>query len=151
MPKRIKIGDVIEIPVKSGFAYAQYVHKHAKYGSLLLVFSTIHNKSITDFSFLKDGLHYFAFFPLGPSVNQKIFNIVSNQSLPDYAINFPLFKTGVENSIGKVENWWLWDGDKEWKVDELNEEQKKLSYRGIWNDTLLIERIEQGWSPEIVN
>jgi YD repeat-containing protein len=38
-------------------------------------------------------------------------------------------------------------GEKEWKVGDITAEQRKLPLRGIWNDTLLVERIEAGWSP----
>ncbi|WP_176536262.1 hypothetical protein [Rhizobium sp. L9] len=45
--------------------------------------------------------------------------------------------------------WWLWDGEKEWRIGQLSAEQHQLSIRGVWNDTLLVERIEFGWTPEI--
>lgn len=151
MPTKIKIGDVIEIPVKGGFAYAQYTHRHDKYGSLLLVLPTIHKEQATDFSFLENEQEsYYTFFPLGPAVNQGLFKVVTNQLIPAYAEQFPLFKTGTPNGEGHIEVWWLWNGSKEWKVGNLTEDQKKLSLRGIWNDTLLVQRIESGWHPEDV-
>jgi hypothetical protein len=54
----------------------------------------------------------------------------------------------IDPSTGKVKVWWLWDGEREWQVGELTEEQRGLSFREVWNDTLLIERIESGWTPE---
>jgi len=48
----------------------------------------------------------------------------------------------------KVDVWWLWDGQEEWKVGDLTAEQRRLSIRGVWNDTLLRDRLESGWRPE---
>ena len=54
----------------------------------------------------------------------------------------------IDPSTRKVKVWWLWDGEKEWRVGEITAEQRGLPIRGVWNDTLLIERIESGWTPE---
>ena len=44
--------------------------------------------------------------------------------------------------------WWLWDGEKEWQIGSITNEQRKLPIRQIWNDTMLIARLEQEWRPE---
>ena len=44
--------------------------------------------------------------------------------------------------------WWLWDGEKEWKVGTLSPEMRAFPILGIVNDTALIEMIEAGWKPE---
>jgi hypothetical protein len=54
----------------------------------------------------------------------------------------------VDPTTGQVTVWWLWDGSREWRVGSLAADQKKLPVRGIWNDTLLVERIESGWLPD---
>ena len=53
--KRPKIGDIIEIPTRSGFAYAQFTHKHNLYGALLRVYNTIYQ---TKYDFNEDGDYY---------------------------------------------------------------------------------------------
>ncbi len=81
-------------------------------------------------------------------MDKKIFVIIGNFPIPEFAKKFPLFRTGViDPATGKVKVWWLWDGEKEWRVNDITLEQRKLPLRGIWNNTLLIERIEQGWLP----
>lgn len=150
MSTQIMVGDIIEIPVKGGFAYAQYILKHEGYGYLISVFPQIRKEPLENFSELSEDIkHYATFFPIESVVKQKIFNVVSNLPIPEYAKDFPLFKTGIKNKEGVIETWWLWDGEKEWKVGKLTDKQKSLPDRGIWNHTLLIERIEEGWSPEI--
>ncbi len=44
--------------------------------------------------------------------------------------------------------WWLWDGEKSWKVGEISPAQRKLPIKEVMNDTMLIELIEDGWTPE---
>lgn len=150
MAKKIKIGDIIEIPTARGFCYAQYSHKHADYGSLIRVIPGFLKSRPSDFSELVQQPELFVtFLPLQAVMNRGIFEVVGNVAVPDCAMAFPLFRTGFIDPVNrKVKVWWLWDGVKEWKVGDITPEQRKLPLRGIWNDTLLIERIEAGWSPE---
>lgn len=149
MAKRIQIGDIIEIPTVMGFSYAQFSHNHVRYGALIRVLPGVFKSSPIDFAELIQLPEMFVtFFPLQAAVNRGIFEVVGNSAVPDSVKPFPLFRTGVEDpATRKVKVWWLWDGEKEWKVGNLTSEQRKLPLRGIWNDTLLIERIEQGWTP----
>lgn len=45
--KRPKIGDIIEIPTRLGFAYAQFTHKHSMYGALLRVYNTVYQTRLS--------------------------------------------------------------------------------------------------------
>lgn len=148
--KNPKIGDVVEIATKSGFAYAQYTQKHKLYGALLRVFPGLYEfrpEYLSEITNLEPAFQ--CFFPLSAAVKGHIVSIVDNVPLPSGAKNFPIFRAGVvDSATGKVQTWWLWDGEKEWRVGHLSPEQRKLPIRGVWNDTLLIERIEEGWTPE---
>ncbi|MEO5326529.1 hypothetical protein PV773_24765 [Mesorhizobium sp. CC13] len=74
---------------------------------------------------------------------------MANEIVPAAAKEFPTFRAGIVNRrTKKVRVWWLWDGENEWKVNELSREQRSFPIRGIWNDTLLIERIESGWTAD---
>ena len=147
---KLKIGDIIEIEVAKGLAYAQYTHKHRQYGALLRVFGGLYDVRPNNFAALvKSKPTFMCFFPLNVAVDQGIVSIVDNVALPTEAKAFPVFRAGVTDpSTHKVGVWWLWDGEKEWRVGDLTAEQRKLSIRGVWNDTLLVERIEAGWTPE---
>ena len=150
MSKRIKIGDIVEISTAKGFSYTQFIHKHPKYGALLRVLPGFFDHRPSTFLSLVNSRDMFmCFFPLQAAVNREIFNVVGNLPLPEKAKKFPLFRAGNENpQTGKVEIWWLWDGEKEWKIGNLSAEQRKLPVLGVWNDTLLKDRIEAGWLPE---
>jgi len=148
----LKIGSIVEIATQKGLAYAQYTHKHNQYGALLRVYSGFHEtrpNHIALSSILESAPIFLCFFPLSAAVNRGIVSIVDNTSLPLKSLEFPIFRAGVvDPSTGKVATWWLWDGEKEWRVGELTNDQRKLPIRGVWNDTLLIERIESEWTPD---
>ena len=150
MTARVRIGDIVEITTKRGLAYAQYTHRHRRYGALLRVLEGLCEERPGSFRGLAGGkMRFHTFFPLQAAVNRGIVAIVGNESVPDHAKDFPVFRAGVvDPRTGRVGVWWLWDGKNEWRVGELTSEQRKMPIRGVVNDTILIERIESGWTPE---
>lgn len=147
--KRPRIGDVIEIPTPKGLAYAQYTHKHPRYGALIRVLPGLYKSRPAEYSALVQQVErFFVFFPVGAAVARGIVSLIAHGIVPERCQPFPLFRDGVKDpATGRVETWWLWDGEREWRVGELTPEQRNLPIRSIWNDTLLIERIMEGWSP----
>lgn len=147
---RIKIGDIIEIATRKGLVYAQFTDKNKLFGSLIRVFSVYFKKRPEKFDFVNEiSPGIICFVPLNALIGQDIFKIVGNTAISDRNLEFPVFRAGMlDPTTGKVRIWWLWDGEKEWPIGELTREQRKLPIREIVNDTLLIERIESGWSPE---
>jgi len=150
LAKRIKIGDIIEVPTPRGVAYAQYINKHKTYGALLRVFSQLHDDRPSDVSQPLDGdVQFICFFPLQAAINQEIVSVVGHDVVPPEASDFPTFRSGVlDPATGKVAVWWFWDGEKEWRVGTLTNNQRSMPIRGVWNDTLLVDRIVSGWRPE---
>jgi hypothetical protein len=148
--RKVKIGDVVEIRTRKGLAYAHYTHKHKLYGALLRVFNGIHDAPLNTYEDVVTQRPAFSvFFLLSAAVNKQIVSIVGNVAVPGEAQIFPIFRGGtVHPSTQKVEVWWLWDGEQEWRVGDLTDEQRIFPIRGVWNDTLLIERIESHWTPE---
>jgi len=147
---RIKIGDVVEIITSRGLAYTQYTHSHPDYLSLMRVFATFYSTRPENFAeVVKQPLAFNCFLPLSVCVHRKIFAVVANVPISAELRDFPLFRTGFPDSVTrKIHNWTIWDGQSSTRVGALTADQRKLSLRGIWNDTLLIERLESGWRPE---
>ena len=147
---RIKMGDIIEIPTLKGLAYAQCINKHKSYGALLRVCSKLYEACPDDLDNILSGeVQFVCFFPLQAAVNQSIVAVAGNADVPAEASTMPVFRNGVmDPKTRKVAVWWFWDGEKEWRVGSLTEEQKKMPILGCWNDTLLIERLLSGWRPE---
>jgi hypothetical protein len=153
LAKRPQIGDVVEIKTSKGLAYAQYTHEHNKllrFGSLLRVMPGVYPERPTNISRLVKQMHLFVtFFPLKAELRRKdsVFTIIGNEPIPEYAMPFPVFRNGLPDCDGNVHDWWLWDGEKEWKVGMLTPEEIRSYPRlGGMNDTALIQMIENGWS-----
>ena len=150
MPKRIQIGDIIEIPTKTGFAYAQYTHQHPTHGGLIRVFEPLFQRRPTDFTELTRGpVRISTFLPVRAAINRGVFDVVAHEEVAKHNRSFPLFRAGIADpQTKKVSIWWFWDGEREWKVGQITPEQRRMPLRGVWNATLLVERIEGGWRSE---
>lgn len=147
---KAKIGDIIEIPTSKGLAYAQYTHQHPQFGGLIRVFDEIYKGRPENFSSLVNGqVRFSTFFPLQAAIKRGIYKVVAHHEVAGPNRSFPLFRNGVADpKTKKVSVWWFWDGEKEWRVGNITQEQRKLPLLGVWNDTMLVQRIEEGWRPE---
>ncbi|RQO73159.1 hypothetical protein DBR44_09595 [Aquitalea sp. FJL05] len=145
----LKAGDTFSIVTATGVGYFQYVKKMPPLGSLIRVIPKIYAKSdIFSADFLEVNTNFFVFFPVADSLKKGLIEKIGNFPIPQHA-KTPIFRTGIVNpATKKVDVWWLWDGIREWKIGELSDEQRRLPIRGVWNDTLLKERIDEGWLPE---
>lgn len=149
---RIKIGDVIEIQTTKGYFYAQYTHKDPTYGALIQVNRNPFRERPRDIEdAVLDEVGIVTFFPLSLAIHRNIFARIGNVPVPDGRQEFPVFRIcgGIDRN-GKVKQWKFWDGQNTWPdqwLTELTDEEMELPIEGIWNDTLLIERLEAGWMP----
>ena len=66
------------------------------------------------------------------------------------ALSLPRTHDPPERGVRKIPStaWWLWDGDRSWRVPALTPEQQKYPLQGIANTQLLKERIVGGWRSE---
>ena len=78
----------------------------------------------------------------------EMFFFVCSEEVPERCKPFPLFKSGnIDPSTGKISVWWLWDGEKDWKIGPLPKEHYDLPMEMIFGYKSLIQRIEEGWMP----
>ncbi len=148
---KLKIGDIVEIPTALGMAYAQYTHQHPRYGSLLRVIEGFFPERPQDLEKLAASpTKFFAFLLLQGTVRLGLFTYVGWAPVPAHSSKFPLFRNGVEDRRTKLvgDNWWLWDGEREWRVGKLKPEQYQLPMQEIVNAAMLVHRLEIGWLPE---
>jgi hypothetical protein len=146
-----RLGDVIEIPTPGGLAYLQYTHDHQRYGALVRILPGLFETRPGEISTLVQQRERFVvFFPLRAAVRQGIVEIVSSEPIPEPSVPFPLFRArgAIKPGTNRVLWWALWDGQAYHRLGELSPEQRDLPIVGIWNDTLLAERIASGWSPK---
>jgi hypothetical protein len=146
--RRPQIGDVIEIETPRGLAYAQYTHEHRdppRMGSLLRVFPGFHETRPSDFSALVEQEEIFSvFFPLGAALNRGIFRIAAKRPVPTRKQPFPVFRSRNSN-LGEPS--WIWDGGKRSRPAQPDERGTPGAVYSIWNDTMLVHRITDGWRP----
>ncbi|MDQ6945682.1 MAG: ribonuclease E inhibitor RraB [Actinomycetota bacterium] len=133
-------------------AYAQYSHDTERLGALVRVLPGLHPVRPTDLgAVVAMDERFFTFFPVAAAASQGIVRIVGNQEVPERKRSFPLMRMrGSIDKSGRVLDWWLYDGNREWRIGQLGPGQEKLSLAEIWNDTLLVERILSNWVPSMV-
>ena len=144
-PKNV-IGLIAQFETSKGIAYSLCTHENAEYGTLIYLYPIG-----TQLLELKDAPTQFCcFFPLRIALRRNIVKEVGKMEIPSQLKVFPVFRSGIpmEPNSTKVDCWWFWDGVKEWPVGEISDEQRKMPRSGIWNDTLIIERLEEGYTAE---
>lgn len=153
--KRPRIGDVIEISTLKGFAYAQFTHKHAGNGALIRILPGIFQVRPGEFATLVlQPPQFSTFFALGAACSRKIVAVVASEVVAPHSCDFPTFRNcnWYRDQAGQLHvsrYHWLWDGQREWRVESLSLEQlREYPPLGIPNDTLLVERILKGWRHE---
>lgn len=149
---RIKEGDLFEIETPEGKAYFQHIIKDPMMGHLIRVFPKIYSQAL-DYpeAIVKEKESFFTYFPLAAALKKNIVRYVGKSNVP-FESKKPTFMRqalSIGNG-GKVLNWRIinMDSGEIEVVESLSEDQKKLSLRECWNDTLLIERICERWKPE---
>ncbi|TCI94781.1 hypothetical protein [Tenacibaculum sp. M341] len=145
--RRVKLGDVFEIKTSKGSAYIHYVYKDNHLGQLIRVLPDLYSYLPDDLDKLVSGSHRFVvFFPLSAANKKQQVKFVGNHLLDNY--EKPKQMRTEHYIAGEFLGWDIIDTDT-WKrkfVKKLSNKQRKLSPWGIWNDTLLVERLEEGWS-----
>jgi hypothetical protein len=117
---------------------------------MIRVLPGIHIERPTDFSRLvQQPYQFITFFPLGAACHRKIVSVVASEPIPSYSQSWPVFRNSHRTRDGKrVPPWFFWDGVKKWRANELLPDQRSFPPLGVWNDTLLIDRIVAGWRHE---
>lgn len=142
--RSLKPGDIYEIETKDGFSYFQYTHKTQLMGPLIWVLKGKFNEA-QELADVQSLPHLFCtFFPVQGVHKAGLIRWLGTAPIPGSRQNFPLFKA----SAGGSDNWWLWDGEKEWRVGKITKEQMKLPVREICNFPALVQLIEKNWLPE---
>lgn len=145
---KLTIGDIVQIPTARGFAYAQFTHQHPMYGAVLRVFKGVHRDGAPPSTrWTENDVQFTCLFPLRSAISKGRLSIFARATVPQALKEFPTFRSGTPHrDTGKVADWWLWDGKTETRVGQLSQSQFSMPIRGVWNDTLLVNRIENEWS-----
>jgi hypothetical protein len=148
------LGDVVEIRLSSGFAYAQYVNHHKQfYGELIRILPGTFEEQLTDEEvpdLCKRTELYYCFYPLNAAIRAGHVRIIDKCSIPTRCRKMPNFKMYFENPDTVVKTWFVWDGKsaKPKRVSGLSLEERKYPMEEVVAYSSLVEMIESGWLPE---
>lgn len=149
MSKIIEIGDVFEISTKKGKAYIQYVKapKDNNEVEKIKVCYSLYDLRPDDINKILNEDFFYLSFILKAAYKKGLVEKIGNYNLPE---NFEYPRYFRTEHMFKEDSWQIIDSHtyKRESVDTLTEEHRKLSPWGTWNDTLLIERLEEGWRLE---
>ncbi|MFJ5770116.1 hypothetical protein [Psychrobacillus sp. NPDC093180] len=145
---RLNIGEVFEVVTLNGIGLFQYVHKDETIGELIRILPCLLEEGyVIKDELVKKKELYLIHFPLGAALNQKLVTQKGSYPIPQNFI-FPKKFRSEYFVNGELICWHIIDYDT-WKreeVDRISDEQKQLSPWGIWNDTLLKQRLAEGWT-----
>ena len=144
--KKIKLGDIVEIPLRDEKkAYGQYVYWDKKMGPLLQVFDLIgvNNVRVEEIDNAKP------LFPpvitgLNAAVRTGLWKIVGNLPVKNFV--YPGFiSTFFDDKTGKASIWYLWNGNEEISLgNRLPKKYRKMEFLVVWSPLDVVERIETG-------
>ncbi len=150
--KRAQVGDVFGIETPKGIGYFQYVYLNPKDDiELIRVLPGLYAEEPQNIEGLVSQKEvYFVQFPVRAAYRRKIIRLIGHYEIPS-GIEVPPKQMRTTHFIrGEFICWHIVDFETAQRVSvkELSDEQKILSPWGIWNDTLLIEKLVEGWIPE---
>lgn len=157
--KRKRIGDILEIPLSKGFAYAHYVNEHqtsTALGSLIRVFPGIYPKKLEDpCSLVSQREKYYAYVPLARSLTLGLLSIVGSAEVPLRCRKFPTTKRWVSREFNpnNPKTWFVVHFDDEGNRTTTMHRSLPKKYYGVTMDEIvtipfLVNLIEDGWTPE---
>ena len=150
--KNVKYGDVFELATTMGMAYFQCVKETPVTESeIIRIFPGVYKDVISAKldELAKQQEIFFVQFPVKYGVRKNVIKFVGNFNVPENTV-VPKYYRDKHIVKGEFISWHIIDIQtlKIESVRELSEEHRKLSPAGMWNDTLLAERIAEGWTPE---
>lgn len=148
--KRTKLGDVIEIQTSLGLSYIQYVGKHPEYGDAVRVLPQCYQQRPIDFTqLMKTTACYMAFYSANAAVAAGFAEVVAALDVPE-GVEVPrhLRRAGARSRDQRILSWIIEGNGQETVHKELSDAQKRLPIAAIWDHELLVQRIEEKWSPE---
>jgi len=150
MKKKIEVGDIFLLEAEGMYIYFQCVKEAPKGASeLIRIYKYEENMNERINEIVQNKEEFFIEFPLIHALRKKIISYVGHIALPqDYIA--PKYFRSKHIVRGEFICWHIVDSItyKRESVQELSEEQVKLSPWGFWPDTLIVERLKNGWKLE---
>ncbi len=157
--QKASIGDIVEIRTPAGLGYVQYTHAAGTDGELVRVLPGLYTKRPSDFAALaRQKELYFVFYIMNHALRAGQAEVVSNQSVPEWAKVHPMMRHAAAfDDFRRVIRWRIISAASRLTLEELQRtpllaeltpEQKKLSIHEIWPHAAMVKELARGWTPE---
>ena len=150
--KRIRVGDIFEIPLSDGRkAYGQYVFRDKKMGPLIQVFDLITEEEAQPHQLIDQLGNAKPLFPpvitgLFAAIRTGLWKIIGHMPVGEFV--YPKFISTLHENYRQVGFWHLRDGENSIRLGrELPDEYKQLEFLVVWDPNDIPHRIETGENP----
>jgi hypothetical protein len=117
---RANIGDLIEIRVEGGLAYALHTHRSARYGTLIRVFRGVHRTRPSELAdIVERPVQFTTFAWLSEGIADGLMSIATNLEVPEHLRVEPIFKIGIP---GRPPNYWI----RNWFIRNVEGEDRRV-------------------------
>jgi hypothetical protein len=149
--KNSEIGSVYAIKTSIGYGLFQCVQHNDIGIDVVRVLQPI-IQNINEFSpeLLQESERYFIKFTVQAALNSKLIILIGKYNVPS-SVKVPKKYRMLDFVPHRnIRNWYIVDAKTNGLrlISNINEKFLSLSCDGIWNDTFLIERLEEGWTLE---
>jgi hypothetical protein len=146
----VRVGDVIEIPLSTGYkAFAHFVHR-GKMGLMIRVYDFFTKEDI-DIQVLRDVPQLFPPVITGLTAALRIGLWKKIGKIPVCEFVHPKFVStlfGLKEGKTVATTWYLYDGEKDYRIGPvLPDEFKQLEFLVVWSPYDVVSRIETGEIP----
>jgi len=150
--KRIKIGDVFEIPLSDGRkAYGQYLFRDGRMGPLIRVFDLFSSEEVRTELLLDRLRSARSLFPpvitgLVAAISTGFWQVIGHMPIGEFT--YPGFISAMHEDYEQRGPWYLWNGEKYIQLGRnLPEEYKHLEFLVVWDPHDIPHRMETGQNP----
>lgn len=142
--RRAKIGDVLAVELKDGFAYIQFVGKQPERGDILRAFPTIFRKPLTEISSLQEQCEAHCFLSRASILlEDPRFTWSGTLRAPEQYSNGVSFRTAIDDG-----DWYVNTSTKTLHVGALTPELARLPLDALYPARSVVQWFEIGWLPE---
>jgi hypothetical protein len=143
---KIEIGEIFSISTKKGFGFIQYIGNSDLDNELVRVLEPLKQKNEIQIIEVETVERFIIGFPVKAALSHKIIYRTGKFDLPK-GFKIPSKSRSQHNVRGEFLGWHIIENStlKRKLKRELSDEDLKLSPCGIFNDTLLIQYLEDDW------
>lgn len=147
--KKLQIGDIFEIKTELGLSYGQLTHRHPTHTDVLRIFRPKFKQRPHDVSLVtKQDVEFTVLCPVSFGFRTKTLERVGHAPVAPELQAFPKFRNSNRSpEHPEIDDWWIWDGEKETRVGTLSSEEMFYPRMNILNLVAIKELIEGRTHP----